>query len=200
MLSLTLLPTPKLIVNDEEFFGINIVEKLHEIIHSEDDTFKQDAQQIFLSIANIFKQIEIPLLGFRLTQPNAVLPKKRISDVGYDLTVVDVYSKLTPMTYLYETHIALDIPLGYYVEIVPRSSISKTGYILANSVGIIDPSYTGTLKVSLIKIDNSMPDIKLPFRIAQLILKPYIISNHKDTTHEEAIDTKRGSGGFGSTN
>jgi hypothetical protein len=32
---------------------------------------------------------------------------------------------------------------GYYTEIVPRSSISKFGYILSNNIGIIDNNYRG---------------------------------------------------------
>mgnify|MGYP001566265644 CR=1 FL=1 len=68
----------------------------------------------------------------------------------------------------------------------------------SNSVGIIDPGYTGTIKVPLIKIDASMPDIELPLRIAQLILKPYIVSY--DTQVHTIDPTSRGDGGFGSTN
>jgi len=66
------------------------------------------------------------------------------------------------------------LPTGYYFEVYARSSLSKTGYILANSVGIIDGNYKKTIKVSLIKIDNSMPDIKLPFKGMKLVLRKMI--------------------------
>ena len=52
--------------------------------------------------------------------------------------------------------------------LVPRSSISKTGYMLANSVGVIDRTYTGNVLVPLIKVDKSMPDLILPARVVQL--------------------------------
>ena len=55
---------------------------------------------------------------------------------------------------MYDSYISVQPPEGYYFEIVPRSSISKLGYILTNSIGIIDPSYRGTLKVVLTKIND----------------------------------------------
>ena len=46
----------------------------------------------------------------------------------------------------FDTGISIHVSDGYYVEIVPRSSITKTDFLLANSVGIIDPE--GILKGS----------------------------------------------------
>ena len=40
--------------------------------------------------------------------------------------------------------VAMQLPKGYFAEIVPRSStFSKYGIIMTNSVGIIDESYCG---------------------------------------------------------
>ena len=74
--------------------------------------------------------------------------KAHPSDIGYDLTAIDIFKKISNRTTLFETGIAVSPPQGYYLEIIPRSSLSKTGYMLANSVGIIDPDYTGTLKIA----------------------------------------------------
>ena len=57
---------------------------------------------------------------------------------------------------MYDTGIQVKPQYGYYFEIVPRSSLSKSGYILANSIGIIDPSYSGNLYIVLIKIDDNL--------------------------------------------
>lgn len=38
----------------------------------------------------------------------------------------------------YDTGLAFSIPKGYVGLLYPRSSISKTGMILSNSVGVID--------------------------------------------------------------
>lgn len=192
MFSFTFNPTPLLTVNGEEYVGINIIEKLHEL-----SSESSEARKLFEDVASIFLKTKIPQIQFCLENENAVLPTKRIIDVGYDLTVVDVAKQLTQKTTMYETYVSLNIPLGYYVELVPRSSLSKTGYMLANSVGIIDPGFCGTLKVPLIKVDDSAPDLQLPARVAQLILKQYVISDSSTTT--KLIETSRGTGGFGST-
>lgn len=192
MFTLTFEPTPKLIINDQVFVGINIIEKLYEL--SKDSV---EARKLFEEAASVFQRTQVPRIGFCMQDPSAVVPTKRIIDVGYDITVCSVSKQLTDQTTMYETYVSLSIPLGYYVELVPRSSLSKTGYMLANSVGIIDPSYTGSLKVPLIKVDQSAPDLVLPARVAQIILKPYVISD--SYISDNVIETSRGVGGFGST-
>jgi dUTP pyrophosphatase len=148
-------------------------------------------------VALFHQRNEIPRLGFRLQDSQAVLPTKRIIDVGYDLTITSVFKKISNKITMFETGVALDIPVGFYVEMAPRSSVSNTGYMLANSIGIIDAGFTGTIKVPLIKVDESMPNIELPMRVAQLILKPYVVSY--DTQVDTIAPTSRGTGGFGST-
>jgi len=194
MVYLSFDPVPTLTIGDEIIRGINIIDRLHQL-----KTSSPEINHLFLQAVNAHQETQLPRIGFRLEHPSAIMPTKKIIDVGYDLTIVSVAKQLTPLTTMYETHVSLEIPLGYYVELIPRSSISKTGYMLANNVGIIDPGYTGTLKVPLVKMDQSMPDIELPMRIAQLILKPYVVSEAYDATHEERVGTDRGSGGFGST-
>jgi len=87
--------------------------------------------------------------------------------------------------------------IGYYIEIVPRSSLSKSGYMLANSVGIIDSSYRGNIYIALIKIDDDAEEIQFPFRCCQFVVRKqydmtFIQKDEFDTTH-------RADGGFGST-
>lgn len=133
-----------------------------------------------------------------ISDVRAVTPTKaHPSDIGYDLTVIDVFKKISDRITLFETGIAVTPPSGYYIEIVPRSSLSKTGYMLANSVGTIDPDYTGTLKVALIKVDSDMKDIELPFTRCQMILRK---AEYADLECVETLNsTKRGDGGFGSS-
>jgi dUTP pyrophosphatase len=192
MISLTFNPLPTLTINDNTFYGINIIEKLYELKDSD-----EDANKLFQLAALAHQRTQIPRLGFNLESENAVLPTKRITDVGYDITIVSVVEQITPITTLFETNVSLQIPLGYYAELVPRSSLSKSGYMLCNSVGIIDPGYTGTIKVKLVQVDPNLPNLELPVRVAQIILKPYIISESYTTNNK--IETTRGQGGFGST-
>jgi deoxyuridine 5'-triphosphate nucleotidohydrolase len=129
---------------------------------------------------------------------DAVAPKKaRFSDVGWDLTLIKKNKDLTKNTSLYDTGISVSPPPGYYLQICPRSSLSKSGYILANSVGIIDPSYTGNILVALTKTDESKEDITFPFIAVQMILKPVYYSELEEVS--QLSETERGHGGFGST-
>lgn len=128
---------------------------------------KLPIKEFGMGFGKLFKTVRI-----RPTLPEAVIPTKNMgSDIGYDLTLLKIDKKISNKITRYDTGIQVVPPRGYYIELVPRSSLSNTGYILANSVGIIDPTYTGNLKVVLIKVDDTLPDIVLPFRGVQMILR-----------------------------
>jgi len=138
-------------------------------------------------------------LSFKVNKckKNAVLPSKvRQSDSGYDITIIDIVKDMGD-TKLYGTGIKVQPDYGWYFDLVPRSSISKTGYILSNNIGIIDQEYVGEILVALTKIDKSKPDIQLPCRIAQIIPRPVI--QMKVNEVDELQETDRGTAGFGST-
>ena len=142
------------------------------------------------------------LLLFKKTEHNAVIPTKaHPSDTGYDVTLIRVSKDMSipgseQKIIMYDTGIAVCPPDGYYTEVVPRSSLSKTGYMLANSVGIIDASYRGSIKV-VVSGDNSLDDLTLPFKGFQLILRKL---EEADVVEVDDLDaTVRGDGGFGSS-
>jgi deoxyuridine 5'-triphosphate nucleotidohydrolase len=148
---------------------------------------------------NIIKNIDSNYNTIKVfkTDDNAVIPSKnRISDAGYDITIIKEAKKFNEKTTLYDTGIKLNIPNGYYVEIVPRSSISKSGYMLANSIGIIDQSYRGNIFVALTKINESSDDIKLPFCCCQMIVRKQIYSDIEESFKDFNI-TNRNEGGYG---
>ena len=129
---------------------------------------------------------------------DAVIPRKAHTwDVGYDLWVLGVHKRLDTGVVLLSTGLAIESPVGFHFEIVPRSSIIKTGYIQANGVGIIDPNYRGELLVPLLKVDPASPDLEFPKKIGQLILREMLTVEFVVTDHLN--DTERGKGGFGST-
>lgn len=131
------------------------------------------------------------------TSEDAVPPfKGRISDSGYDLTLIAKVKEVGGVTF-YDTGIQIQPEFGWYFDLVPRSSISKSGYMLANNVGIIDRTYTGNVLVPLIKIDKNMPDLTLPARIVQIIPRPIVHGQWHQVESFEA--TERGAGGFGSS-
>lgn len=122
--------------------------------------------------------------------------KAHVSDSGYDLQIVQ-HLKTENGVEFYDTGVAVQPPLGCYFELVARSSLAKTGYVLANSVGIIDASYTGSIKVALIKVCKDAPNITLPARIVQLIPRQFI---HLPMQEVLTFDkTLRNEAGFGST-
>jgi dUTP pyrophosphatase len=143
----------------------------------------------------------LPVCKVIKTDQDAVLPSKlRASDAGYDLTVIKASKQWLHNITLYDTGIRICMDRGYYAEIVPRSSLSKSGYMLANSVGVIDENYRGNIYVALIKVDPDAPLIELPFRCCQILFKRQVHMDIVEVHHEEGFnDTVRQSGGFGST-
>jgi dUTP pyrophosphatase len=137
-------------------------------------------------------------LTYELVHANAVPPKKAFSsDTGFDLTIISIEKEINQVVTLYDTGIRAHVDDGYYLEVVPRSSIIKSGYMLANSVGIIDSHYRGNIYVALAKIDPQAKPIELPFKGFQLIVRNLV---NVDLVNDHVLEnTERGTGGFGST-
>lgn len=82
--------------------------------------------------------------------------------------------------------------------LVPRSSIFKTKLRMANSVGIIDLNYRGSLGTPLDNIGSEPVTIEAGTRLFQICshdLIPFESVNKVESLDE----TQRGEGGFGST-
>jgi deoxyuridine 5'-triphosphate nucleotidohydrolase len=128
---------------------------------------------------------------------NAVAPfKERVSDSGFDLTIIKKAKQIGKVE-LYDTGIKVQPSYGWYLILAARSSIIKSGYMLANGIGIIDRSYAGPILVPLLKVDPDAPDLPLPNRLVQLIPTPIVHGAFVQV--EDFEETARGSGGFGST-
>jgi len=142
--------------------------------------------------------LTVPKINVLLVNDNAITPtKKNWSDVGFDLSIINKIEDYNSKTSLYDTGIKIQVDFGYYIEIVPRSSLAKYGYILANNIGIIDNSYRGNIMIALTKICDDAKEIEYPFRCCQLIMRKQIQANLEEIGYLEK--TKRNSGGFGST-
>ena len=130
---------------------------------------------------------------------NAVIPTyANPGDAGLDLvaTYVKVEDHNKYGFFEYGTGLAVEIPEGYIGLIFPRSSISKTGMMLANAVGVIDSSYRGEIKLRF-KYISGTNSYEVGDRVAQLIILPYPIVEFEEV--QELSETQRSSGGFGST-
>ncbi|WP_394658281.1 dUTP diphosphatase [uncultured Novosphingobium sp.] len=96
------------------------------------------------------------------------------------------------------TGLAFAIPLGYEIQVRPRSGLAlKHGITVPNTPGTIDSDYRGELKVILINHGQDAFSIRRGDRIAQLVLAPVVRASWLKV--DELDHTARGEGGFGST-
>jgi len=203
-----------------QYKGVNMIDLLGMLYSDYDCPYYNNYIYTYNNRDSSGSGTSIPTIKVFKVDARAVIPSKsRYSDSGYDLTIISEYKRLTSNTVIYDTGIQLEIPNGYYVEIVPRSSISRSGYMLANNVGIIDQGYRGNLYIALTKINEETPDLtdltewRLPWKCCQMIVKKQIYSRLviTDMVAERAeraanADTisvieksSRGTGAFGST-
>lgn len=139
-------------------------------------------------------------LRAKLDHRNARLPQKAHElDAAYDLWACDHAISYKHDFIEYDTGVCLDIPQGYMGLVFPRSSISKMGLTLCNSVGIIDPGYRGRIKVRCRRNSETNKEVyKKGERIAQLVVLPTILLDFEQVdTFDDT--TERGQDGFGSS-
>lgn len=131
--------------------------------------------------------------------PHATLPSRATpGSAGYDLYSTDNYVVLPGRRVVVSTGIAVHLPEGTYGHICPRSGLAvKHG--LHTLAGVVDPDYTGEIKVVLQNLDATQPFVIRPgYRIAQLILERFEIADVEEIPGL-VEETERGAGGFGST-
>jgi dUTP pyrophosphatase len=99
---------------------------------------------------------------------------------------------------LIPTGIFMEIPMGYEIQVRPRSGLAlKNGLTCLNTPGTIDSDYRGEIKVLLINLSNEIQQINNNDRIAQLVVAK--VENAILVKVNELNDTSRAAGGFGHT-
>lgn len=183
------------------YFGVKALDLLFGM-YKDSSIYSSVIKDIYTRIgkhsANCFSNNDMHSLNFtyQKVSTDAIAPQKqRASDSGYDLTAIKIAKQFGDVT-LYDTGIKVQPPYGWYFDLVPRSSVIKTGYMLANSVGIIDQTFTGSVMIALRKVDQNAPDLELPIRIAQLIPRQIV---NMEPVEGEVNATERGNKGFGSS-
>lgn len=143
-------------------------------------------------------------------------------DACFDLYATGFKDGCFMGSWIFDTGIAIEIPYGYYGQILTRSSCAKIGLVVLG--GVIDSGYSGEIKI-IVHAPN-LPNFETCAEIEQ-ILKGYVNTSYIDkTTHEttyiegfsiaqlvilpvqdinivtceELSETERGTNGFGSTN
>ena len=129
----------------------------------------------------------------------AVIPEYKTEGAsGFDLhSTVDV-TLLAGETKTVSLDLAFEIPMGYEMQIRPRSGLSaKTKLRVSNSPATIDADFRGNVCVILDNIGSTAIDIKIGDRIAQGVLAEVPKANF--TVVKKLSETTRGEGGLGST-
>jgi dUTP pyrophosphatase len=151
-------------------------------------------------------------LKFIRLDSTAVAPTRGTpGSAGVDVTVTHL-KKIENDVHYFGTGLSVRVPEGCYSLLYPRSSLHKNGWMLVNSVGVIDNDYQGELIVALVRTPRYYDLLKnidynrdvTPFKAVQLV----VVNDPRVTNYNiELVDsaefieeaTKRGVGGFGST-
>lgn len=137
--------------------------------------------------------------------PDAKLPTRNIStDAGVDLFALNDVLVVVGTTTKIDTGIAVNIPRGYFGNVMDRSSMGLKG--LAVGAGIIDTGYQGDCSVVLHNLNNKQDhdifgnygyQVKKGDKIAQLIIQPCLLEDVEEVT--ELWQSERGNKGWGSS-
>ena len=146
---------------------------------------------------NAVNQIEIKCVA----EVGAVLPTyETVGSAGADIraflsesvTIKPLERAMIP------TGLKFEIPLGYEMQIRPRSGLAaKNGVTLVNAPGTIDSDYRGEVKIILINLGKEDFIVNNGDRIAQAVIAP--VTQGIFSVATELSSTSRGEGGFGST-
>ena len=135
--------------------------------------------------------------------PNAFkkLPSyKTTGSVGMDIhaAISDPIKILPNRRALVPSGMIVEIPIGYEIQIRPRSGlVLKYGITVLNTPGTIDSDYRGEIGVILINHGDKEFILNPEDRIAQMIISRVIKVELEEVN--SLSNTQRGKGGFGST-
>lgn len=117
---------------------------------------------------------------------------------GMDVVSAEELTLAPGQRHAVATGFAIAIPPGYEVQVRPRSGLAlKHGITCLNTPGTIDEDYRGEVKVILANLGSEPFAVKRGERIAQLVPAPVLKASFREVT--QLGETKRGTGGFGST-
>ena len=140
-------------------------------------------------------------INIKLLNENAIVPTYGSTySAGADLyaCITDTLTIKPGETIFIPTGIAFEIPIGFVGLVYARSSLGcKKGLAPSNKVGVIDSDYRGEVMVALHNHSQETHEINPNDRIAQIVFTSYLKGNFQIINELE--ETKRGTGGFGST-
>ena len=132
--------------------------------------------------------------------PHALPQYETVHSAGMDLRAhLDEPLTLGPgQSALVPTGLRLEIPPGYEGQVRPRSGLAlKRGITVLNTPGTIDADYRGDVGVILVNLSSTAQTLEPGDRIAQIVFAA--VARARLVEADELGDTRRDSGGFGST-
>ena len=137
-------------------------------------------------------------------EPGAYMPERaHETDAGFDLrsreekTIYPAFSwSSIAESCVFDTGVHIEIPRGCYGKIEGRSGLNIKQSIVCCG-GVIDESYTGSIKVKLYNLGNVPYVVHIGDKIAQLIIQPYFAPALQ--LSGDFRQSKRGDNGFGGT-
>ena len=174
----------------------------------EDDTLSANKKEILVGLLEAsalatYELISIPRerieVKIQKINDNAKIPEyAHPTDAGADIFASETVTFEAGETKIVPTGIKVAIPIGYEIQIRPRSGMSfKTGMRIANAPGTIDSDYRGEVGVIMTNTYNASWTIMQGDKIAQMVIAPVPMIKWVETDNLD--ETERGEGGFGST-
>ena len=143
------------------------------------------------------------VIGIKCLDSRLVPDRAHPTDAGADLRTIESLDVYPDDTHMFDTGVAVRIPVGYVGLVFNRSSQGKIHVSIPHSVGVIDSDYRGNIKVILWNQGTEIYKVKAyDTKIAQLVIMPVMLAGFQrwDPLNEDGWnDTSRGVGGFGST-
>lgn len=144
---------------------------------------------------------------------DAVIPKQATELAGgWDVVATEIIQEVNDFV-ICKLGFSLQPPHNYKITLVPRSSLTKTKWILQNSPGLGDADYVGEYQFRFRALPEDLVSTscgnfwyikypEFPFkpgnRVGQIYLEEVIPIEFIEV--DELSSTERGSGGYGSTN
>lgn len=116
-------------------------------------------------------------------------------DAGADLFSPVAVTVYPGESVVIDTGVHMAIPYGYCGLLVSKSGLNVKHGIL--STGLIDSSYTGSIRVKLYNHGHEAYTVKDGDKISQIVILPVLLCGFSQV--ETLDETERGTGGFGST-
>lgn len=138
-------------------------------------------------------------IKFKRLSSNVPMPEyKTAGAVAFDLSVTESGVLAPGESRLFPTGLVVEVPEGYALILVPRSSNAKKKVKFANGIGIIDQDYHGPtdqLFLALHNFGSESYTVEKGERIGQGMFVPVLKGEFIETEDMNTFDR----GGFGTT-